>query len=109
MIKKSTGLFPERKDFKKINDAAVGWASRKRKTNPRIDLLDSMRMSGINGTNSSYHAMDSPRTISQKKAVRLMLNEPDGSVSIEPASPAVSAREKRILIKSPSSNREEAT
>ena len=36
MIKKSTTLFPERKDFSKINDAAIGWAARKRKTNPRI-------------------------------------------------------------------------
>lgn len=82
MIKKSTTLFPERKDFSKINDAAIGWAARKRKTNPRFDNMhDSMRLSAVNATSSS-NRMDSPRTVSQKKAVRVMLNEPDGSVSI---------------------------
>ena len=45
---------------------------------------------GYNATGSSSRGYDSPRTMSQKKAVRLMLNEPDGSVSIEPASPATS-------------------
>ena len=89
MIKMSTSMFPERKEFTKINDAAIGWASRKRKTNPRLDVQDpTMRFSTVNAGSSREY--DSPRTVSQKKAVRLMLNEPDGSVSIEPASPAES-------------------
>lgn len=47
--------------------------------------------------------MISSPTGSQKKAVRLMINDPDGSVHIEEASP-VSQSRKRILIQSPSSN-----
>ena len=86
MIKKSTTMFPERKDFKRINDGAIGWAINKRKTNPRIENNDSMRFSDAN----AMQRMDSPRAGSQKKAVRLMLNEPDGSISIEPASPRLS-------------------
>ena len=46
MIKKSTNLFPERKDFSKINDAAIGWAHLKRKTNPKVPVhSESMRFS----------------------------------------------------------------
>ena len=52
MIKKSTTMFPERKDYAKINDAAIGWAHRKRKTNPRLDsiVVDSMHFSHISAS-----------------------------------------------------------
>ena len=52
--------------------------------------------------------MDSSPTASQKKAVRLMINEPDGGFRIEEASP-VSQSRKRILIKSPSDNNGESS
>ena len=38
MMKHSTSLFPDRKEYQKIDDAAIGWQNRKRKTNPRLQL-----------------------------------------------------------------------
>ena len=54
MMKKSTTMFPERKDFSKINDGAIGWAHRKRKTNPRLDTMT------YDSINFSTQRMDSP-------------------------------------------------
>ena len=47
-------MFPERKDFSKINDGAIGWAHRKRKTNPRLDTMT------YDSINFSTQRMDSP-------------------------------------------------
>ena len=83
MMKHSSSLFPAKEQFNKIDDAAIGWAHRKRKTNPKLDTTDSMRFSTaeINDTRLS-----SP-TISQKKAVRVMTYDDAGNVVITPASP----------------------
>ena len=97
MMKLSTTLFPEKKEFHKINDAAIGWAHRKRKASHRLETLDTIRFHGNTG---SIKDTGSP-TASQKKAVRLMINEPDGGYRIEEASP-VSQSRKRILIKNKS-------
>ena len=41
-MKKSTNIFPERKVFSKIDDAALGWVHKKRKTNPRLQGTDGL-------------------------------------------------------------------
>ena len=52
MMKASTNLFPEKKEYDKIDDAAIGWQHRKRKTNPRLEDSAAMRFSYGQGTDS---------------------------------------------------------
>ena len=66
MIRKSTTLFPDKEEYRKIDDAAIGWAHNKRKTNPKLNVSDSLRF--------SIDRNESPRA-SQKKEVRLLLND----------------------------------
>ena len=53
MMKHSTSLFPERKEYQKIDDAAIGWAHRKRKTNPKIDSTNMPIRMSLGGTTDS--------------------------------------------------------
>ena len=45
MIRKSSELFPEKSEYRKIDEARIGWAQRKRKTNPKLNVSESMRFS----------------------------------------------------------------
>ena len=38
MVKRSSVLFPERKDFKQFDDVAIGWAANRKKMAMRADL-----------------------------------------------------------------------
>ena len=88
VIRKSSELFPEAADFRKIDDAAIGgWANRKRKTNPKLAISDTMRFQiGANVTESPG---------SQKKAVRLLINDNEGNATIQTASPTESQFRKQ--------------
>lgn len=107
MMKKSSTLFPDKEQFQKIDDAAIGWAHRKRKTsNPKLRQSESMRFSTA-GKSISSRVIGSPNAQSQRKAVRIKINDGEGNVSIEPASPAVSHARKKIIYKSESSHLDE--
>ena len=81
MIRKSTTLFPDKDEYRKIDDAAIGWAHKKRKTNPKLNVSDSMRF--------SVHK-DGESPTSTKKAVRLLINDNEGNARIEAPSPPAS-------------------
>ena len=83
MVKKSSSMFPEKKDFHKYNDAAIGFASIKKPNKFMLEKLDSFGNATI-GQNSQQ--VPSPLKF-DKKTVRLMINEGDGAVRIEHASP----------------------
>ena len=72
-------MFPEKKDFHKYNDGAIGYASMKKKH--QIYKLDSFATVDQNSTHVA-----SPLKLN-KKTVRLMINEDNGAVRIENASP----------------------
>ena len=79
MVKKSSHMFPDKKEFHKYNDGAIGYASLKKKH--QLYKLDSF---ATVDQNSQYAA--SPIKFN-KKTVRLMINEDNGAVRIENASP----------------------
>ena len=79
MVKRSSNLFPEKKEFHKYNDGAIGYASMKKKH--QLYKLDSF---ATVDQNSQHDA--SPLKFN-KKTVRVMINEDNGAVRIENASP----------------------
>ena len=80
MVKRSSNMFPEKKEFHKYNDGAIGYASRKKKH--QLYKLDSFATVDQN----SQHDDASPMKFN-KKTVRVMINEDNGAVRIENASP----------------------
>lgn len=85
MMQHSSSLFPTKDQFHRFDDAAIGWAAKKRKTHAKLETSDSLHFSSVDRES----LVKSP-TWSQKKAVRLMTKDNEGNVTIEPASPSVS-------------------
>ena len=94
MFKKGTQLFPDRSKFRQ-EDEAMGWASKRRRTNPRVNTN---RKQNTNYDSSGSRNGTGGHSPSQKKSVRLRLEEPDGSVTVEspvPGSPATNSPSRR--------------
>ena len=83
MMKKSSVLFPEKKHFNQFDDLAIGQAAQRKKLATRVDPRGQFKTLQMGSFQGDVH---SP-TASKKKAVTLMLEEPDGTFKVETASP----------------------